>query len=112
MNALVLDPEAHPPDVELLEPMNPTGGERPAVVGADRPGQAELAEGAFEDRADAATLGRAQAAAGKQVAGVLIGERELVAPDLPGRELPFEIGGPEISQETATGRSLLWAMGL
>jgi hypothetical protein len=71
--------------------MDPTRGEGHAVVGPDRAGQAELAEGAFEDRAGAAALGRPQALAGEQVARVLIGERERIAPDpVPRRELPLE----------------------
>jgi hypothetical protein len=53
VNPLMLDAEAHPPRVELGEAIDPTGGEGDAVVRADRAGQAELAEGAFEDRAGA-----------------------------------------------------------
>jgi hypothetical protein len=97
VNALMLDPQAHPPDVELRQPMDTTRREGHAVVSADRPREAELAEGVLEDRASAAALDRPQAAAGEQVAGVLVADRQGVAPHAVARgELALEIGGPEI----------------
>jgi len=56
VNALVLDPEAHPPDVELREPMDATGREGHTVVGPDRPRQPERAEGVLEHRPGSAAL--------------------------------------------------------
>jgi len=47
MNALMLDAEAHPPDVELREAMDATRGEGDPVVGPHGARQAELAEGAL-----------------------------------------------------------------
>src|ERR687892_593193 len=93
--------------------MDATGGEGPPVIGPDPPGQAKLAEGAFEDRAGTAPLGRRQAPAGEQEPGVLIRQRERVAPDpVPRGELPFEIGGPEIvgclGVRRHDARMLLW----
>src|SRR3970040_1656486 len=77
--------------------MDSTRREGDAVVRADRAGEAELAEGAFEHRAGAAPLDRAQALAREQISRVLIRARERIAPHaIPGRELPFEIRGPEI----------------
>ena len=47
-NALVLDPQAHPPNVELREAVDAAGREGHAVVCANGPRQPELAEGVFE----------------------------------------------------------------
>ncbi len=80
VNALMLDPEAHPPDVELREAMDATRREGDAVVGPDGPRQAELAEGVLEDRAGAPALDARQPSTGEQIARVLIGNRERVAP--------------------------------
>src|SRR5258708_6157514 len=46
--ALVLDAEAHPPDVELREAVNAGGGKGHTVVGADRVWQAVHAKGLLE----------------------------------------------------------------
>ena len=97
MNALMLDAEPHPPDVELREAMDATRGEGDAVVRAHRARQAELPEGPLEDRAGAPALDVWQSLAGEEIAGMLIPDREGVAPHaVAGRELAFEIGGPEI----------------
>jgi hypothetical protein len=96
-NALVLDPEAHPPDVELGKAMDPAGGKRDTIVRPDGPGQAALAEGVLEHRPGPAPLDVRQALAGQEVAGVLIADGEGVALDaVPGGELPFEIRGPQV----------------
>jgi hypothetical protein len=97
VNALVLDPEPHPPDVERGEAMDAARGERHPVVGPDGPGQPERAEGALEDGPRTARLDVGQGATGEQIARVLVANRERIAPDpVPGGELPFEIGGPQV----------------
>ena len=94
---LVLDPELQPPDIELGEAVDAAGGERHAVIGADRLRQAKGAEGVLEDRAHAAPLGRAEALAGEQVARVLVGDRQRVTVEpVAGPEVAFEVGRPEV----------------
>jgi hypothetical protein len=97
MNALMLDAEAHPPDVELREAMDAARREGDAVVGPDRPRQAELAEGVLEDRPGTPALDVRQAPTGEQIACVLIANCERIAPHPVARgELPFKVSGPEI----------------
>jgi len=58
---------------------------------------AEFPEGALEDRAGAAALDVRQSPAGEEIAGMLIADREGIAPDaVAGGELSLEVGGPEI----------------
>ena len=100
----LLDPGAHPPDVELREAMDATGGEGHAVVGPDGPRQAQLAEGVLEDGPRPAALDGGGPPTGEQVAGVLVADGEGIAPHaVLGGELPLEIGGPEIVGAEVTG---------
>ncbi len=80
MNTLMLDAEPPPPDIELREAMDATRGEGDAVVRAQRARQAELPEGPLEDRAGAPALDVWQSLAGEEIAGMLIRDREGVAP--------------------------------
>ena len=96
-DALVLDAQADPPDVELREPVDACRGERDTVVGADRAGQAIFAEGAVEDRKDVHDLRREQPVTRQQVAGVQVGHRQRVAVDaISGLEVPLEVGTPDV----------------
>jgi len=56
-DALVLNAEPQPPDVELRESMDAGGGEGHAVVGANGPRQAVLAKEAIEDGTHAVAPG-------------------------------------------------------
>jgi hypothetical protein len=76
VNALVENAEAHPPHLEIREPVNRLRRERHAVVGADREREPKLAEGALEDGLRRDRLRREEPATGEQIARVLIGERE------------------------------------
>src|SRR3990172_9196718 len=97
VNALVLDPEAHPPDVELREAVDAAGGKGHPVVGANRPRKAIGPEGALEDRPCPRAVGGRQPEAGQQEARVLVRDRERIAGNaIARRELAFEVGGPEI----------------
>ena len=94
---LVLNAQAHPPDIELREAMDARRGERDPVVGPDGPRPAVLTEEPIENRADALALGRQQALAAQQVARVLVRDRQRVAVDAVARaEVPFEVRGPEV----------------
>src|SRR3972149_4298920 len=93
----MLDAEPHPPDVELGEAMDATGGEGDPVVGPHRARQPELAEGALEHRPGPPALDARQAATGQEIAGVLIANGEGIAPHaVAGRELSLQVGGPAI----------------
>src|SRR3990172_478429 len=97
MNALMLDAEPHPPDVELGEAMDATGGEGDPVVGPHRARRAEFREGPLERSPGPPALDVRQPPAGEQIAGMLIPDREGVAPHaVAGRERSLEVGGPEI----------------
>ena len=61
--------------------MQPPGSEGHAVVGANGLGQAEFAEGSFEDRTRMQGLGVGQGAAGQQIARVQIADGERETPD-------------------------------
>ena len=99
MNALMLDAEPHPPDVELREAMDATRGEGDPVVRPHRARQAELAEGAFEDRTGALALDGRQPPARQQIPRVLIADGERIAPHPVARgELPLDVGGPAIGR--------------
>jgi len=85
------------PPVELGEAVDAAGGERHTVVGADGPGQAIGPEAALEEPVCPRAMGRGQAVAGQQEAGVPIRNRERIAVDPVTRhELPFEVRGPEV----------------
>jgi hypothetical protein len=96
-NALVLDPQPHPPDVELREAMDAAGGEGHPVVGPDRPREAELAEGVLEDGPRPAALDVGKPPTREQVAGVLVADGEGIAPHgVLGGELALEVGRPQV----------------
>jgi hypothetical protein len=98
---LVLNAETHPPDIQLGESVNAGGRERDAIVGADRPRQAMRAKEAIKDRAHALAFRRRESMAGDQEPRVLIGDRQRVTIDaVPGPEMAFEVGRPEITVST------------
>lgn len=66
VNALVLNPEPHPPDVELGKAVDAAGGERDPVVGPDRAGEPVGAEGPLEDPPRPHAMGGGQAVASQQ----------------------------------------------
>jgi hypothetical protein len=61
-DALVLNPEAHPPHIQLRETVNAGRGERDAIVGADRAREAVLAKEPIEDGAHAVAFRGREAA--------------------------------------------------
>ena len=69
LNALMLNAQAHPPDVELGEAVQAPAGERDAVVGPDRGRQAIGPEGPFEARAGPDHVRRGQPVAREQEIG-------------------------------------------
>ncbi len=77
-DALVLDAQAQPPDIELREAVQPLSRERHAVVRADRTREPVLPEQPLEDRPPAVSLGGAQAVARQEIARVLIGHRQRI----------------------------------
>ena len=83
----------------------PGRGERRAVVGADRSGQSELAEGALEHREGELRLGRLEALAGEQEAGAVIGDGERVAVLLVAeQELALVVGAPQAVERVSRGQ--------
>ena len=93
----MLNAQAQPPHVELRQAVDAGRGEGHAVVGANRAGQAVLAEQPVEDGADAVALGGEQAVTRQEIAGVLVGDRQRVAIDaVAGPEVALEVRGPEI----------------
>ena len=97
VDPLMVNAEAHPPDIELGEAVDAAGGKRDASVGPEGPGQAVGPEGPHENPPRAHAMGGGQAVAGQQVPGVLVGQGQRVAVDpVAGRELALEVGGPEI----------------
>jgi hypothetical protein len=97
MQPLVLNAEPEPPDVQGGEAAHCARHEGHAVVGADRTGEAVLAERALEDRAGPDARHRREPVAREQEPGVLIGESERIAIDAVARaELALEVGSPQI----------------
>jgi len=81
------------------------GGKGDAVVGADGVWEAKELEGAFEDGEGAVGFDVRQASTGEEETGVLIGDGEGEAPlAIPGVELAFEIGGPQVVGFLGVGR--------
>jgi hypothetical protein len=110
-NALVLDPQPHPPDVELREAVDAAGREGHAVVCANGPRQPELAEGVFEDGSRSPALDVGEPPTREQVAGVLVADGEGIAPDrVLGSELTFEVGRPEVVGRGRHGRHHAWML--
>src|SRR5438552_4157293 len=96
-DALVLDAEPQPPDVETREPVDAGGGEGHAVIGANGAGQPVLPKEPIENGVDAVALGGQQAVARQKIAGVLIGDRKWVAINrVPRTEVALEVRRPEI----------------
>jgi hypothetical protein len=96
-DALVLNPEAHPPDVELREAVDAGGSEGHAVVGADGEWESEGAEGVLHSAPHSKSLRTEQALAGEQVTRVLVGKGQRVAvAAVTGAKMTLEVGGPEI----------------
>jgi hypothetical protein len=104
-DALMLNPQPQPPDIELGEAVDPARGERDPVVGPDRLGEAEGPEGLLEDGAHPAPFRGAEPLTRQQVPRVLIGNRQRVAVDpVPGPELALEVGRPEIIRRAGRWR--------
>jgi hypothetical protein len=72
MNALMRDPQAHPPHVEIRQAVNRLGRERDAVVRANRARQPVLAKRALEHRPRGRGLRREQPVTAEQKARVLV----------------------------------------
>ena len=93
-NALVLNAEAQPPHVEIGHPVNGLGGERHAVVGADRERESILAKRPLKVGFRGDGLGGERAPAREQIACMQVRDRETVAVLAIARaELPFEVRG-------------------
>src|SRR2546429_4081016 len=96
-DALMLDTEPQPPDVETRKPVDAGGGEGHAVIGANGAGQPVLPKEPIENGVDAVALGGKQAVAREKIAGVLIGDRKWVAINrVPRTEVALEVRRPEI----------------
>src|SRR5256885_6421214 len=96
-DALMLDTEPQPPDVETSKPVDAGGGEGHAVIGANGAGQPVLPKEPIENGVDAVALGGKHAVARQKIAGVLIGDREWVAINrVPRTEVALEVRRPEI----------------
>ena len=77
--------------------MDAGGGEWHAIVGPNGPREPILVKEAIEDGADPDALGRAQALARQQIAGMLVGHGQRVAVDAISRpKVALEVGGPQI----------------
>src|SRR5690606_7571346 len=79
MDALVLDAEAHPPDIELGEAVDAGGGEGHPIVGPNGPRQAIGPEGPLEERASRQAMRGREPVAGEQVPGMQVRDGERVA---------------------------------
>ncbi len=96
-NALVGDAELEPPDVQVVEAVNPGRGERGAVVTADRVRQAAGAEELAEGRCHTGPADIEQPLATEQVAAEVIDDRKRVAVDsVAHAELALEVDGPDL----------------
>jgi hypothetical protein len=80
------------------------GGEGHAVVGADALRQPEFFEDAGEDGFGELHGGGVEALAGEQEAGIAIGDGQwITVTAIPGFELTFEVGGPQLVRRMAQG---------
>jgi hypothetical protein len=96
-DALQGNPEPKPPDRELAQAIEGVrGGERDAIVGANRLGQTEVLERALEDRERVAFLRRRQRLTGQQVAAGEVGDRQrITVPPVAEQEFAFVVRAPE-----------------
>ena len=109
-NSLMLNAEAEP-DIQLRQAVQPGRREWHAVVGANRARETEFSEETIEDGVDAGALGREQALAGQQVAGVLVGDRERIAvATITRAEVTFEVGRPQIVRRRGDGGHHAWML--
>ena len=105
-DALVGDAELEPPDVEPVEAVNAGGGERGAVVTANRVRQAAGTEQVAEVRFHPGSGDVQQAVAAEQVAAEVIDDGQRVAVDaVAGAELAFEVDGPDLVRGRGGERS-------
>src|SRR6266568_6910790 len=105
-DALVLDPEPHPPDIEIRESVNGLGREGDTVVGPDRARQTVLAESSLEDGPSGHCLGGEEPVTGQEKSRVLVGDGEGVAvAPVAGLEFSLEVSGPEIVWSLSNGRN-------
>jgi hypothetical protein len=110
LDALDADAQAQPPYGELAQAKQRMGaGERHAVVGADRQGQAELLEHPLEHGEGIDLLSGRQSLTAQEIAAgeVADGERVAVAP-IGEHELALVVGAPQIVgvQRPGQGRAL------
>lgn len=87
--------QLQPPDREARETADGSRGKRRTVVGPDRIGQAVFPKGRFEDRLDHVIAGHLDRLAAKQIAAVIVGNRQrIAAATIPGDKPALEIGAP------------------
>src|ERR1700680_3953897 len=78
-DALMLNSEPHPPDVEIRQPVNGLGREGDAVVGPDRTWHPVFAESSLEDGPSCHCLRGEEPVTGQEKSRVLVGDGEGVA---------------------------------
>lgn len=98
LDALDVDAEPEPPDRQPRQvEQSVRTREGSAVVGSDRPGQAELLEDALEHGEGVSLLRRVQRFTSQEIAASKIGDRQWIAVALVGEhELALVIGAPQI----------------
>ena len=98
LDALDGDAEPEPPDRELGEVEEAVrAGERHAIVGADRLGQAALLEELLEGGDGEVFAGRFKRLAEQQIARGVVGDGQRIAvPAVAELELALEVGAPEV----------------
>jgi hypothetical protein len=107
-DALWEDAEGDPPGRETAKAGQTDRGERRAIVGTDRAGQAELAESIEEDGTDVLAIGFWDRMAADEVTGVGIGDGEWVAALAIAAEEPtLEVGTPDIVGLTGMSEGLV-----
>ena len=91
------DPELQPPDVEATEPMDARGGERRAVVGADRIRKPTGSEQPAEVRLHSIAADIIEALAAEEIAAEVVDDGQGIAVDAVAHpELALEIDRPDL----------------
>jgi hypothetical protein len=107
LDALRNDSRLDPPHRQSRQSTQANTGEGRTVVGPDRPGQAVLSKGSFQNRAHLGASGLAQPVTHQEIPGGGVSQRQGIDPyPIPGAEPTLEVDAPQVVGLLYLGKGL------